>query len=152
MLERNRPLTDAERALAQYLLTNGEPSAATFLEQLPLAEVTPTRCPCGCASIDLQIKGHPEAPPGVKILGDFLWGPLESPAGVFIYENNGLLSGIEVYGLAGDAPRFLPRPDELRPFSGDPEGIARGEEAIAAGRTITHDQAFWRFGKWLRRR
>jgi hypothetical protein len=97
------------------MLENGVPEARAFLAQLQGAEVTAWRCPCGCASINFQIKGHPPAPPGVHILGDFLCGPLEAPAGAFIYESGGVLSGIEVYALATDAPSVLPE-TPLRPF------------------------------------
>jgi hypothetical protein len=96
------------------MLENGTSEAMQYLSQLELAEVTPWRCSCGCASINFQIKGHPEAPPGVHVLGDFLMGEDENQSGAFIYSSEGLLSGIEVYGLAGDAPRALPRPEELR--------------------------------------
>ena len=113
----NRPLSASELSLARWMLENGEPEARGFLEQLGAAEVTPWRCPCGCASIDLQIKGNQPAPPGVHILGDFLFGPEDQLAGIFIYESAGLLSGIEVYGLACDAPSELPGVDELRSFT-----------------------------------
>ena len=112
----NRPLTDAERELAHYMLTQGGQEAEAFLAQLEQAEVTPWRCPCGCASINFQIKGQPEADPGVHVLADFVCGPEDFPSGAFIFESGGLLSGIEVYGLAGDAPKSLPSPNELRPF------------------------------------
>lgn len=115
LAEKNRSLTASERALAQWMLENGFPEAQPFLAQLELAEVTPWRCPCGCASINLQIKGHPPAPPGVHILGDFLCGPVDAPAGAFIFESGGLLGGIEVYSLATDAPSVLPHPP-LSPF------------------------------------
>lgn len=111
----NRSLTASEQALARWMLENGRPEARAFLKQLEEAEVTPWRCPCGCASIHLQIKGHPPAPPSVHILGDFLCGPLNAPAGAFIFESEGLLSGIEVYSLASDAPSVLPHPP-LRPI------------------------------------
>ena len=114
----NRPLSASERALAVWMLENGSPEAQAFLGQLADAEVTPWRCPCGCgcASINFQVKGHPPAPPGVHILGDFLCGPEEAPSGAFIYESGGLLSGLEVYALAGDAPAVLPDAP-LRSFS-----------------------------------
>lgn len=115
-LNRNRPLTASEMSLARWMLEHGEPHAREFLEQLAAAEVTPWRCPCGCGSINFQIRGCEPAPPGVHILGDFLFGPENEPAGIFIFESAGLLSGIEVYGLAGDAPRELPPEDALRPF------------------------------------
>ena len=99
------------------MLEHGEPTAREFFEQLAAAEVTLWRCPCGCGSINFQITGREPAPPGVHILGDFIFGPDDEPAGIFIFESGGLLSGIEVYGLAGNAPAELPREDALRPFS-----------------------------------
>ena len=112
----NRPLTSSERDLARHMLTRCGLEGGNFLSQLERAEVTPWSCSCGCASINFQINGHAEAEPGVHILGDFKFGPEDTPSGVFIFESAGLLSGIEVYGLAGDAPKSLPRPDELRPL------------------------------------
>ncbi len=112
--EHNRPLTDAERNLARWMLEHGSAEAEQYLAQLERAEVTPWRCPCGCASINFQILGHAEAPPGVHILGDFVMGEDDHPSGVFIYSSGGLLSGIEVYGLGDDAPRVLPYPENLR--------------------------------------
>jgi hypothetical protein len=114
--EQNRPLTDAERELARWMLEHGTEEAAQYLDQLELAEVTPWKCLCGCASINFQIRGHAEPPPGVRILGDFLINPGDHPSGIFIFSSGGLLSGIEVTGMAGDAPTVLPRPENLSPF------------------------------------
>lgn len=112
----NRPLTDQERNLVRWMLEHGNPEAAAFLPQLELAEVTPWRCSCGCASINFQIRGMPVAPPGVRILADFDFMDNETLSGIFVFENDGILSGLEVYGMAGDAPKSLPEPSELRPF------------------------------------
>ena len=117
---RTRPLTDAERALARWMLEHGTSEAPPFLSQLELADATDWKCKCGCASFNFQIRGESPAPPGVHILGDFLFGADSEPSGVFIFESGGILSGVEVYGLAGDAPKLLPRPHELRPFT---EGV-----------------------------
>jgi hypothetical protein len=114
--DQNRPLTEAERYLARWMLEHGAPEAKEYLAQLDLAEVTPWKCPCGCASINFQIQGHAEAPPGVNILGDFLIFESDGQSGAFIYASGGLLSGIEVYGLSGDAPPLLPRVEDLHPF------------------------------------
>src|SRR5262249_15544808 len=86
-----------------------------FLPQLEFAEVTPWRCPCGCASIDFQIRGMPKAPPGVHPIADFLFGDDKTLSGIFVYEKDGILSGLEVYWLAGDAPTSTPEPESLRP-------------------------------------
>jgi hypothetical protein len=114
--EQTRPLTDAERALARWMLENGTAEAIGYLGQLELAEATSWECPCGCASFNFRIKGLPEAPPGVHILTEFLVGSGEHLSGTFIFSSEGILSGVEVYGLAGEAPHVLPSPEELRPY------------------------------------
>jgi hypothetical protein len=111
----NRALTSAEFALAQWMLENGSPQARAFMSQLDLAEVTSFRCPCGCASISFQIKGHDEAPAGVHVLGDFALGEGDTTGGAFIFESGGLLSGIEVYSFF-DPITVLPTPEALRAF------------------------------------
>ncbi|MBS0263920.1 MAG: hypothetical protein JSS02_18420 [Planctomycetes bacterium] len=115
--EGNRSMTAAEYRLVRWMLEHGHPEAATLLPQLELAEVTPWRCPCGCASINFQIRGMPEAPPGVHPIADFVFGQEDADSGIFVYENGGILSGLEVYGLSGAAPASLPEPDMLRPLS-----------------------------------
>ena len=110
----NRPLTSDELALARWMLENGGPDAAPFLEQLEAAEVTTERCPCGCASINFKVRGKPSAPPGVHPVADFIYGDEADPKGAFVYESAGILSGLEVLGYGGDAPKTLPRPEELR--------------------------------------
>jgi hypothetical protein len=117
MSEVNRELTDHERRLVRWMLEHGIPEAAGFLAQLELAEVTPWKCGCGCASINFQIRGRPKAPPGVHLLADFLFGDDRNLSGIFVYEKDGILSGLEVYGLSCDAPKSLPEPEELRPLA-----------------------------------
>jgi hypothetical protein len=109
------------------MLEHGGPKAAAFLSQLELAEVTPWKCECGSASISSLIRGYPEAPPGVRPVADFVFGEGDALAGIFVFENNGILAGLEVYGLAGDAPAQLPDPTELRPLSANQATACRGE-------------------------
>jgi hypothetical protein len=117
----DRPLTSDERRLARRMLERGGPEARSFLPQLDLAEATPYRCPCGCATIHFRIKGRPEAPPGVHVLAEFVFGNSDAEAsGIMIYESGGTLSALEVYGGAGEAPRSLPSPESLRPFPRTP--------------------------------
>jgi hypothetical protein len=112
----NRELTDHERRLVRWMLEHGNAEASAFLPQLELAEVTPWRCRCGCASINFQIRGKPAPPPGVHPIADFVFGEGETLSGIFVYEKGGILSGLEVYGLAGDEPKSLPEPETLRQF------------------------------------
>lgn len=112
----NRSLSKSELDLALWMLQNGTQEAREFIPQLEVARVTPWKCPCGCAGINFKVGEHPEAPPGVNILGDLTFGSEDSMYGIFIFESNGLLSGIEVSPLAVDTPRVLPSPSELKPF------------------------------------
>jgi len=123
-----RPLTDHEHRLAAWMLEHGLPEAREYLHQLRNAAATLWRCPCGCASLNLKVAGKPEAPPGVHILGDFIFGTEENLSGAFIYSSEGVLSGLEVYGLAGDAPSELPSPSDLRPFDGTPVVLSGKED------------------------
>jgi hypothetical protein len=109
-----RPLSGPERSLAEWMLRHGEARAAAFLGQLERARVT-QRCGCGCPSVDFEVEGL-AAPTGpLRVLGDFVLG--EPPdAGVMIFEQSGVLGGIEVYLLGGDMPKRLPTPEELRPY------------------------------------
>ena len=111
-----RPLTENEMLLARWMLENGTSEASRYVEQLAVAEAIDWRCPCGCASFNFKIGGLPVAPPGVHILGDYLFGDETTLAGAFIFESSGILSGVELYGLAGDAPKSIPSPQDLRRF------------------------------------
>ena len=113
----NRQLTSVEEQLFRWMLEHGNSAARSFLPQLEKARVTPFDCPCGCASINLSIDGLPEPSGGMHILADFLFGPDEEVSGIFAWEQSGVLAGLEVYGLAGDAPKTLPSSDSLRPIS-----------------------------------
>ena len=104
------------RRVRRTLTEHGTAEARHFVPQLELAEVTPWRCRCGCASINFQLRGQAPAPPGVHILGDYVFGAEHELSGAFIYSCEGVLSGLEVYGLAGDAPSTLPQPLSLRPI------------------------------------
>lgn len=109
-----RPLTEMEHQLASWMLEHGVPEALAFLHQLEEAEVSSWRCPCGCASINFLIKGQPKPRAGIRVLGDFVFGEGERESGAFIFESDGVLGGIEVYGFGDDAPKILPAITELR--------------------------------------
>lgn len=108
----NRPLTEKERNLAHWMLEHGNPEAAELLPQLEIAEATLWRCECGCASFQFKIRDKPDAPPGVHILGDFVFINGKEPAGIFIYSSDGILSGVEVVSY-GETVRRLPEPSVL---------------------------------------
>ena len=112
----DRRLTPEESDLIRWMLEHGNPEAEAFLPQLEKANATPWRCPCGCASVNLSIDGQPEPSGGLYILADFVFGTDADLSGIFVFEKSGILAGLEVYGLATEAPKTLPLPEALRPF------------------------------------
>ena len=115
----NRQLSSTEEELIRWMLQHGNPGSQEFIAQLSKAEVTPWCCPCGCASINLSVDDAPELTGAFRILADFIFGTEEDLSGVSVFEKGGVLAGLEVYGLAGDAPRTLPSIESLRPFSNE---------------------------------
>ena len=113
----NRAFTAAERHLIQLMLEYGEPEAQQFVAQFERAQVTPERC----ASINFVIDGQPEPAGGIHSIADFVFGGESDLSGIFFFERGGVLAGLEVYGLAGDAPKTLPTPELLRPFTVGPQ-------------------------------
>jgi len=114
----SRLLTAAEYQLTKWLFEHGKPEAKNFLPQLERALVSDWTCPCGCASFNLEIAGDP-TPIGVTVLSDYVFGEDENLCGIFAFESNGILAGVEVCGYAVDAPKSLPTPEDLRPIGGD---------------------------------
>jgi len=114
-ISEERPLTAAERELTLWMLRRGGPEAQAFVGQVDDATVF-SRCPCGCASIDFAIRGQRPPATGLRVLGDYVFGGEHDLAGAFVFECGGVLAGIEVYGLARENPRELPRPSGLRPL------------------------------------
>ena len=110
-----RPLTGAEARLLRWMLENGGPEAKTFLPQLEGARASTRRCPCGCASFDLVIRDGLAPATHIHPIADFFFGNEDNLCGIFVFESDGILRGVEVYGLAGDASKYLPQPEELRP-------------------------------------
>ena len=110
-----RPLTREERALAHWMLEHSSDEAAAFLPQLERARVV-SRCPRGCASVNFEIDGLAKPSGGLHVLGDFLYGGEADLQGAFIFEQSGVLAGIEVWGLNVANPSILPMPDQLRPY------------------------------------
>jgi hypothetical protein len=113
----DRDLTDQERDLAFYMLQHGNEGAADFLAQLDRARVT-SKCGCGCAGVNFEVTGLPRPSGGMRLLGDFIFKRGGETYGAFIFERGGVLGGVEVYGLSGNAPDFLPDPSELERFDG----------------------------------
>jgi hypothetical protein len=108
-----RPLSEKERALTRWMLEQGGAAALPFLAQLESAHVV-SRCDCGCASINFTVAGLPLPTGGLRILADFVYDGPDGVTGAFVFEQNGVLGGVEVYGLEGGAPSERPAPPQLQ--------------------------------------
>jgi hypothetical protein len=117
-MESCREFTGEERALVRWMLERGGERAAGFLAQVEEVVVTPWRCKCGCASLQFAVRGGggEERAGGMMVLADFVFGEGEGLGGIFVYAQDGVLSGVEVYGLGGEAATSLPGVEALRPF------------------------------------
>jgi hypothetical protein len=108
-----RNLTNEEKNLFRWMLEHGEPEAQQLLPQLAQVHVLPTRCPCGCASLSFQVKGQPQPAGVIHPLTEFVFGGSNDLNGIFLFTQSGVLAGLEIYGLTGEAAKTLPPPDAL---------------------------------------
>ncbi len=108
-----RALSTTEFRLADWLLEHSTRISADekmkFRSQLTDAVVS-SRCGCGCATIEFSIGGQKPAVGGLRPLSES--ATRNNGFGIFIYETGGLLSGLEIYGLAN-----LELPSEFPPLS-----------------------------------
>ncbi len=112
----DRALTEQEFKLTKWLLENGPGNNEEYLKQLSDAWVV-AHCPCGCASIDFSIKGVlPDISGGMNIRSEYYWGNCGNGlCGIFVYANNGQLSGLEVWSIDGVVEaKQLPEISQLR--------------------------------------
>lgn len=111
-----RPLTDAERALLEWLLANGSPEAKQYASQLSQVRVV-GRCTCGCPSIDLAIGDRQQRTVGPShVLADFEGVTADGiEVGLILHAREGQLSELEVYPMPEvDGPFSLPAIKSLK--------------------------------------
>ena len=116
-LSEPRLLSPAERELTAWLLNHGCSDAPQFLTQLDRAEVV-AHCRCGCASVDFSVAGRRPKTFEMRVLSDYQWkddrGYLFA---VMVFEQDGLLAGLDVWSVDGQAiPRELPPIHSLLPY------------------------------------
>ena len=113
-----RRLTEEERKLLEWLLTNGSPDAKPYLSQIPNVNVI-GKCTCGCPTIDLALgdREQRKTAPSI-ILADFLGtSPEGVEVGVIVHAREGEISELEVYAIPDLQGRFnLPTIQSLKQF------------------------------------
>jgi hypothetical protein len=116
-LSADRSLSSEEKAIAEHLLRYAAPpEALAFLSQINHARVT-GRCSCGCPTVDLTVPPDFRVvdPPPNRPLADATGRVNGKLVGVMLFQNCGLLSGLEVYRLEdfSDDPFGLPAVDTI---------------------------------------
>lgn len=113
----NRPITDEERSLIDWLLNHGVPGAEKFLPQVDSLVVV-SRCTCGCPTVDFSASGEAVPHESDHILADYLASVDGQDVGVILFQRGGRLISLEVYSTAGsDKPFGLPKIETLHPFA-----------------------------------
>ena len=121
-IHEERPLTPEEYQLTRWLLQHGTPESARYLADLASARVA-SRCACGCASVNFAVAGRePLAGAGLQVLADYQWRDAAGHlGGVFAFSRAGVLAGLEVWSIDGQAATDqLPAPEVLEPIGGAP--------------------------------
>jgi hypothetical protein len=97
----DRPLTPEECKLAEHLLRYaGVQGAAAFIPQLIQARAT-GRCSCGCPTVDLSVPSELRVsyPPAKRLIADATGRVNGKVVGAMIFQDDGLLTLLEVYRL-----------------------------------------------------
>lgn len=105
-----RPLSASENELARWLIENSiiieRAEKTKFLAELARARVI-SKCDCGCASIGFEIDGMKRPHGGLRSITEAVVG--DNQFGIFIYEMEDILAGMEIYGMANvDPPSAFP--------------------------------------------
>ncbi len=116
VLAEPRSLTQEEFELTAWLLRHGIDGAEDFLSQLDEAEVF-SHCQCGCASIDFSIDGRRPKTFELRILADYQWTDEHGHQfGVFVFEQDNLLAGLELWSMGEADALQLPPIHLLQPL------------------------------------
>ena len=109
-----RELTNVERELIEWLITNSGGYVEKYISQLNQAKVV-GRCTCGCPTIDIALAGKRSRTSGASTIVAEAEGqsPQGVPLFVILHAREGELSELEVCSL-DDVEKFgLPTPEML---------------------------------------
>ena len=113
----DRPLTEQEYAIAEWLLLHSTPPATDFLPQLAVARVS-GHCSCGCPTADLKVpEDAPKAVVRDNPIGDAIGEVNGQLVGIMLLQRGGYLICLEIYDLSDiEHPYGLPELNSLRLF------------------------------------
>ncbi|TGK77679.1 hypothetical protein EHQ24_18860 [Leptospira noumeaensis] len=110
-----RLLTEEETTIILWLLKNSPSNLTHHINNIANI-IVQDKCKCGCASIDfLNRKEYKKS--NLTIISDFKWKDNKNNLfGIFLFEVNSKLAGLEVYSIDGNAetPKILPNIQNLQ--------------------------------------
>lgn len=113
----DRPLTSAERAVLDLLLSRELPGRTELVAQAASVRTGGSSCSCGCPSFSLIAdRALPPAPVTQRMVSDAHGeDPGGNVVGVLLFVDDGYLSEVEVYDMMCEDKGFagLPHADEL---------------------------------------
>ena len=109
-----RELTEAERKLLEWLITNGTDDAPAYASQLPQVKVVGC-CKCGCPSLDLAVGGKRSRTHGISTVLAEVGGhsPEGVPVIVILHACEGEISLLEVVSTDETREFSLPTPEMI---------------------------------------
>lgn len=115
VIPEHRDLTDEERRLLEWLVSNGSPNNRAFTSQVAQTKVV-SRCACGCPTLDLAIGEKTSRTVGVStILADaYGHSPEGVPVNVILHAREGELSELEVISMDATDVFRMPTPETLQ--------------------------------------
>ena len=115
----NQSLTKHERDLIQWLLDHpeeGNPDIPQLKTQIDSLTVV-SKCTFGCPTVDFALEGIPIPKKGAHVIRDYLATVDGEGVGIILFENDGRLSSLEVYSMAGaEKPFGLPEINTIYPW------------------------------------
>ena len=109
-----RPLTPEERDALAFLLTADFPGAEELRAQVPFAEAS-GRCPCGCATIGLEVDPMRAVAATVVERVPVSASSKSGSDGLLLFVDDGYLSCLEIYSIEDETPSVFPPPSAFEP-------------------------------------
>jgi hypothetical protein len=107
-----RPLAAEERAILEFMLGVDFPGARELRAQVAHAVVV-ARCPCGCATISIEVDRA--RTPAAEVCTRVPVAAENGPFGLLLFVDGGYLSGLEIYSAGDETPHVFPPPSAFRP-------------------------------------
>jgi hypothetical protein len=112
----DRPPTESEKDLVQWLLEHGLPGSDQFLSQIDSLTVV-QKCTCGCPTVYFAVDGDSVSRKGEVLISDYRAEVDGEPVGVMLFQTGGKISSLDVYSMKGtDKPFGLPPIESIQPY------------------------------------